>query len=128
MIKVTSKIGSHKRAQSFAIVRPDSVGCPTRMRSVCPLRAALGTPWLAPGSTGFSTARKHSICPAPGWLVLGRVVAGVEKERGGAAEAWSVERGGCGQASRVVLLLPLQRLWALTGVGYVSTDVILRCQ
>lgn len=30
--------------------------------------------------------------------------------------------------SRVVLLLPLQRLWAFIGVWCVSTDVIFRCQ
>lgn len=64
MIKVTSKIGSHKRAQSFAIVRPDSVGCPTRMRSVSVLcEFALG-PALA--RAGFSTARKQFDMPGPG--------------------------------------------------------------
>lgn len=123
MIKVTSKIGSHKRAQSFAIVRPDSVGCPTRMRSVCPLRAPWacpGSPWLEPASPPPANIRYAR--PRVGWFWA------VWSRGWRRRELVLLEVGGCGHASRVVLLLPLQRLWALTGVWCVSTDVIPRCQ
>lgn len=74
MIKVTSKIGSHKRGQSFAIDRPDSVGCPTRKRSVCPLASAAG--WTG-SSTGPSPPPANTIRyarPRVGWFsaALGR--------------------------------------------------------
>lgn len=77
MIKVTSKIGSHKRAQSFAIVRPDSVGCPTRIRSVSvlcefALGPALGSSRLLHRPQTIRYARPRvgwfwAVCWSRGW-------------------------------------------------------------
>lgn len=132
MIKVTSKIGSHKRGQSFAIVRPDSCGV-SHSESVPSLSSAssgLGQPGVEPG---FSTARKQFDMPGPGLAGSGSGppgrFAGVEKD-GGAEEVvllkrwwWLWPRIPSRAGS-----LPLQRLWALTGVWCVSTDVIARRQ
>lgn len=142
MIKVTSKIGSHKRGQSFAIVRPDSVGCPTRKRSVCPLRAAgaLYRSWASLASTpGFPTARKQIRYARPrvGWFqVLGpswfasrgwrRREEEEEEESGAAAEVVVAAVATHPESCVLLCSLPLQRLWALAGVWCVSTDVIPR--
>lgn len=83
MIKVTSKIGSHKRGQSFAIIRPDSCG-------VSHSEAFRLSSASAAGSTGFSTGGLLSPPPAntfdmpdPGLAGSGPLlVAGVEKDDG----------------------------------------------
>jgi hypothetical protein len=131
MIKVTSKNGSPKRGHGFAIVRPDSVGCPTRMRSACvPSSSVLGSSGLPPHRPQTS----RYAWPRVGWQLTGYVGSpcrrvGVERWmwRNLVVHRWcwcwrwlwcAVE--GIVVAVATLLesccLLPLQHLWTLPSV------------
>lgn len=141
MIKVTSKIGSHKRGQSFAIIRPDSCGVSHSEAFRLSSASAAGSTGSSTG-LAFSTARKHIRYARPRvgwvWAALGRGGGEGRRGGGGAADA-GAGAGAAGNRDLVVVAVATHpesccccRCSAcgqlMTGVWCVSTDVILRCQ